>query len=134
MAFTGSIHNDGVASFILNTAITSKYLAMYQLTGADNTVDVAASQANAVTFVGISQETNPINAKDAIAVKTNGFSLAQCGGTVTIGAKLTVTTGGKLIATTTATDKVVAIALTNGANGEVIEVKILPFPMLYSSF
>lgn len=134
MAYTGSIHNDGVASFILNTAITAKYLAMYQLTGADNTVDVAASQANAVTFVGISQDVNPINAKDAIAVKTSGFALATAGGAITIGAKLTVTTGGKLIATTTGTDKVVAIAVTTGALNDIIEVKILPAPMLYSAF
>lgn len=93
MAYTGSIHNDSYPSFILNADISSKYLAMYHIVATPNTVDVAIDQTKAATFAGISQETNPLKAGDAVALKSNGYSLAQAGGTVAVGAKCTVTTG-----------------------------------------
>lgn len=51
----------------------------------------------------------------------------------TKGAKLTPSTGGVLIATTTAGDLVCAIAMEAANEGEFGEVMLLPYPMKYSS-
>jgi hypothetical protein len=51
----------------------------------------------------------------------------QLGGTVTIGAKLTATTAGKGVASTTDKDHVGAIAMQAGVDGDIIDVKPVRF-------
>lgn len=110
--------------------MTTLYKAV-KLDSTRNTVDVAA----AVTDLGFGITQQTAVADEAVAVKKYGYSLAQVGtGGWTKGAKLTPDTAGVLIATTTAGDKVCAIAMEAANAAELGEVYILDYPIKYSSF
>lgn len=66
------------------------------------------------------------NAGSPVPVKVSGFTMALAGtGGWTKGAKLTPTTAGKLIATTTATDLVCAIAQEAASEDEYGQIRII---------
>lgn len=75
-------------------------------------------------FMGISQE----KVKNGVPIDVIGYgaSKAKLGGAVTRGAFLTPHTDASLVATTTAANHVVAIALEDGADDAVIKVWVVP--------
>lgn len=133
MTYTGSVHTDGIkpTSFINGNGaeLSAPYLAVKLKASADNTVEVAGA-ADALLFIGVTQQTNPIKSLEPVAVKQSGNTLATAGGDVTIGALLKLASGGKFVATTTPGDLVVARSLSNGANTNYIEIELLKTPYL----
>lgn len=93
---------------------------------------VDPATANTDEVFGITSENWDIVADAAVGVVTSWITLATYGGTVTVWAKLTAGTAGKLVATTTATHKVCAIALEAGVDTDQKNVKLIT-PVLYSA-
>ena len=125
-----ALHDDKTPSFIWLAAIATLYKAVQPST-ARNTVEVAVDVDDIV--IGISQAITEA-AGEAVAVKRDWFSLA------TVGAwdrskweYLTAGAGWVLIATTTATDLVCAIAMEDANETEFWEVLVLPYPLPYST-
>lgn len=129
MANNEALHGDRVPSYIAGAAFANNYRAV-KLATARNTVELATAVTDVV--IGIIQDTAVQG--DHVAVKTGGKSLAFVGaGNWAKGAKLTVAAGGALIATTTATDLVCAIAQEAATAGELGEVELLRVPVDYGS-
>ena len=130
---TGSVHgidyND--VSFIATAAMATLYVPVKNDT-AVNTVVVATAVGDEVT--GFLQQTQA-TAGGAVPVRTSGFSLAVAGTAGwTRGDKLTADTAGVLITTTTAGDKVCAIAEDTAAVTEIGEIRIIYPAVRYDSF
>ncbi len=83
--------------------------------------------ANAVTdkSVGIAQNAATEAGEKVEVALPGGGAKALVGGTVAAGDLLAPTTGGALIATTTATNRWIAIAMEDGASGEIISVHVV---------
>jgi hypothetical protein len=127
---SGSVHESPEASFQGLTAI-GKYLPV-----ANHTVvnQVALAAAVSSVVVGFAQ-TATTAAGELVTVRTKGYSLALAGtGGWTRGEKLTPDTAGVLIATSTATDKVCAIAEDTVLAGEYGEVRIIAPAVRYDTF
>lgn len=129
MAKNEALHNDSnpsykaAAALLMGTAV--------KLATARNTVEQATAATDETIGIVVADQATagaPVN------VKRGGYALALVGaGNWTKGAKLTPTTAGALIATTTAANKVVAIATEIATAGEYGEVLLLPFPVRYDS-
>ncbi len=65
-------------------------------------------------------------ASQEIGVIINGTAKCVAAGNITKGAYVTATTGGAVIATTTAADRYIGIAAQGAASGDVFEVMIMP--------
>lgn len=129
MAKNEAIHGDRVPSYIAGAAFANNYRAV-KLATARNTVELATAVSDGVIWI----IQNTAAQGDHVAVKTGGKSLAYVGtGNWTKGAKLTASTGGALIATTTNTDLVCAIAQEAATAGELGEVELLRVPQDYAS-
>lgn len=61
---------------------------------------------------------------DAVEVAVMGGAKGLAGGSITAGSKLTATTTGALVATTSANDQVVGIALDGAASGDLFDVLV----------
>ncbi len=130
---SGAVHgnNDRDVSMIAVAALATKYTAVKN-NSAVNTVEVA--DANTDEAIGFTQE-EQATAGAPVSVRTEGYSLAIAGtGGWTRGDKLTLSTAGVLIATTTAAQKVAAIAEDTIAATEIGEVRIISPAIRYDSF
>ena len=124
------VHSDSNPSYEGTAAIATLYKAC-KLDTARNSVVLASAASDIV--IGINQETT-VQAGEAVALKRGGYSLATVGsGGWTKGCALTADSAGGLIATTTAGDKVCAIAMEAANATEFGEVLLLPYPVKYSS-
>lgn len=137
--FTGAIHGTPKASFVAGADITVDYVAV-KLTAdvSGNVVETAAASTDEV--VGLTQgQSGRGNTSvgyltgDHVFVVTDGHARATAGGTIALSDKLTSDANGKLVATTTATDLVCAIATSTGVADDIVEVKVIT-PVLYSAF
>lgn len=101
-------------------------LAAYRvvtLNAADNTIEAA----NAATDIPVGITGHAVTAGDPVRVHWLGSCIAEAGAAITKGAYLTSDSVGRVIATTTAGDKVVGRALeAAGAAGNLIEVQLMP--------
>ncbi len=88
----------------------------------DNAVVVAAAKTD--LSIGIIQNTSAAGGIAEVALPGGGGK-ALLGGTVAVGDKLAPTTDGTLIATTTAGDNYIAVAMQDGVVGDVIGVEIV---------
>lgn len=124
-----AVHSGPDASYKAAAAL-AKYTSV-KLDSAANTV--AQSTANTDVTVGFTQ--NPVTvAGEPVTVRVAGYSLAVCSGGWTKGDKLTPTTAGALVTTTTAAHKVCAIALEAASAGEYGEVLIVSPALRYDTF
>jgi hypothetical protein len=84
------------------------------------------SAANAATdkSVGLCQNAVAASGDKAEVALPGGGGKALLGGTVSAGDLLAPTTGGALIATTTATNRWIAIAMEDGVSGDIISVQV----------
>lgn len=121
---SGSLHGEPVASFIRGTGTFAEGLAV--VLASKNTVNIATSATQYIMWIVYGAVDTVGGGSTLVAVKTTGFVKAKLGGTVTAWAKLTVTTGGKLIATTTDGNLVCGIAMEWGVADEFIEVWLTP--------
>lgn len=105
------------------TLAAKQYYAVKQHT--DGTLILAAAGTDKI--LGILQNAPAIG--KAGTVRFGGTSKAIAGGTITVGAWVTATTDGTLIATTSASDVVVGMYLgvASAASGDVIEVLLRSF-------
>ena len=127
MAKNEALHHDSTPSFIAGAAL-APYTAV-KLATARNTVEQATAATHKTIGITLGEATA---AGQSIAVKKGGFALAEVGaGNWAKGAYLTPTTAGKLIATTTAADIVVGIAMEAATADELGEVQLFPFPVRY---
>jgi len=85
---------------------------------------VVGATTTTAPIIGILQ--NKPTSGQAAAVAVMGVAKAKAGGTWGSGDKLTATTGGLLIATTTEPNHYVGIALEDAASGDVAQVLIQP--------
>lgn len=83
--------------------------------------------ANAVTDKSVGLAQNAADAEgDLVEVAhPGGGAKALLGGSVSAGDLLAPTTGGALIATTTATNRYIAMALEDGSSGDLIAVEVV---------
>ena len=93
--------------------------------GADNQ-HVQVSTAKTDKSIGIAQNAS-VNADDKVEIALNGGGAkAKLGNTVSFGDLLAPTTDGTLIATTTAGDRYLCMALEDGIVGDIIAVHMCP--------
>lgn len=86
---------------------------------------VAKSTAATDKIVGLAFS-SPTAAGETMEVcLPGGGGKGLCGGTVAFGDLLTADSGGKLVATTTANDRVVAIAMEDGVVNDLIAVNVV---------
>jgi len=128
---TGAIHADQYSSYKAGVAV-GQYVAVKIDTSADNQIDLA--DANTDEGIGITQLAQT-TVGALVAVKKSGQSLCKAGtGGWTRGDKLTGSTSGTLVKTTTAGQKVVAIAGDTVSADEYGEVQIVSPALRYDSF
>jgi len=128
---SGAVHQTPEASFRATASTLGQYLPVKNDTG-NNYVVVATAATDEV--VGFTQVATAA-AGEAVTVKTSGYTLALAGsGGWTRGDKLTPSTAGVLITTTTAGDKVCAIAEDTVSATEYGEVRIINPTVKYSAF
>jgi len=126
---SGAIHGYPEATFLAAAAIT-QYDAVYL--SAANTV--TANAGTTETNIGIAQEAQA-TASAPVTIRVAGFSLAvAAAGGWTLGDKLTGSTGGTLLTTTTAANVVGAIAMDTISAAETGEVFIVSPGIRYDSF
>lgn len=110
-----------ISSFLAAAAI-AKGVAVKA--GADKS-HVAICSAKTDKSIGIVQNAGTA-AEDVLEVALQGGGAkALLGGTVSFGDLLAPTTDGSLIATTTANDRVIAMAMEDGVVGDLIGVEVL---------
>ena len=128
---TGAIHADQYSSYKAGVAV-GQYVAVKIDASADNQIDLA--DANTDEGIGITQLAQT-TVGALVAVKKSGQSLCKAGtGGWTRGDKLTGSTSGTLVKTTTAGQKVVAIAGDTVSVDEYGEVQIVSPALRYDSF
>lgn len=87
--------------------------------------EVVAATAGTDKIIGVTE--NSCEAGEVVSVRlrnASGTAKVKSGGSVSIGDRVTATTAGKLIATTTANDEVVGLALEAAASNDVFEVML----------
>lgn len=128
---SGSVHTTEVPSFIAKTAMANKYAAVKQDTAINTVALATAATDEVIGFIQEEQET----LGHAVPVRVTGYTLAKAGtGGWTKGDKLTASTAGTLVTTTTAAHKVCAIALDTVSADELGEVRIVSPALRYDSF
>ena len=101
----------------------SQYCFLKQSTTA---LRVALSTADTDAIIGVLQN-KPSGVGRAATVMVSGVSRVVASAAITAGAFVKPTTGGKAVATTTADDQAVGIALTTVANAnEIVSVLLVP--------
>lgn len=101
-----------------NDLSSSQFLGVALDGSNDNSVVLANAQTN--VCIGILLN-NPVAGDDAEVALLGPTTFGIAGGSITKGAKLTVDASGKLIATTTAADQVVGIAMEGASSGDRFE-------------
>lgn len=103
------------------------YVATSAISGAGYAVklssgEVVVATAGTDAIIGVTEQ--KCEAGEVVSVRlrsAQGTAKGKAGGNVSIGSKLTATTGGKLIATTTAGDEVVGVAIESAVSNDVFE-------------
>lgn len=128
-----AVHGNGEnLSFRATAAMATLYTAVkLDVSTGDNYVDIAAAATD--RGIGFTQTTQS-TVGGPITIRTSGFSLARCSGGWTRGDRLTPTTGGALVTTTTAANLVCAIAMNTVSSGENGEVQIVSPAIRYDGF
>ena len=131
---SGSTHAtpDGVASYVALVALPTAYAAVKNDSVTNKVVVCTANTDETIGFV--QTPTKATTANQPVAVKVEGFSLANCSGGWTRGDKLTPTAAGELVTTTTAAHKVCAIAEDTVSDNEAGEVRIISPAVRYDTF
>lgn len=96
----------------------------YYLVGLDTTNKRQVVLANAQTTIPVGALLTEGKAGDVVTVvlAQNGSMKVIAGGTINAGAFVTADGNGKAIATTTAGDQVVGVAVAGGVSGDIIDV------------
>jgi hypothetical protein len=92
--------------------------------GADNTKVVVGAAATD-KLIGVSDSIGGATG-DTIDVILDGIALVKAGGTVAMGDLITSDGTGQAIATTTASNRVIGVAMEDGVSGDLIGVRICP--------
>ena len=93
--------------------------------GAADTGAIQATAASSKMF-GVSNQYGAAASGDDLDVVVSGIAEVELGGTVAAGDLLTSDAVGKAIATTTAGNRIVGVAMTGGVNGDIQSVLINP--------
>lgn len=121
-----SQQNEGSAKGYVATAALAEGLAV-KISAGNVVVATAATDA----IIGITQGKYAAGETASIKLRSgSGTVKVKLGGTVTVGAKLTSNGTGALIATTTAANEVIGVALEAGVSGDFIEA--MPANFLYA--
>jgi len=126
---SGAAHGSPEASFKCDAAM-AKYIAVKNDTTNNRVTTCTANTDETIGFV----QNLSTAANQQVTVKTSGYTMANCSGGWTRGDKLTPTTGGALVTTTTAGHKVCGIAQDTVSTGEDGEVQIISPAIRYDSF
>lgn len=129
MAKNWALHNDLTPSYIAGGAINA--FAAVKFDTARNTVVAATAATDVIIWLASKAWAA---SWDPVAVKIWGYSFATVwSGWWAKGDKLTAGANGTLVATTTSTDNVIAIATEIAAATETAEVYLLPVATNYSA-
>jgi guanyl-specific ribonuclease Sa len=94
--------------------------------------EVIHATAASDALIGVSRPASGIDLSDLVAtggpvdMATEGIAHVEYGGNVTIGDRLTATTDGKAIVTTTQGQRIIGQAMMSGVDGDVGSVQISP--------
>jgi hypothetical protein len=91
--------------------------------GGTDSQHVAKSTAGTDKSFGIAQNASAA-AEDVLEVAVMGGAKGLAGGAIAVGDLLTADSAGKLVATTSANDRVVGVALDSAVSGDLFEVLI----------
>lgn len=92
---------------------------------------VVVATASTDKIIGVTMGAYAIGEEASIKLRSSaGTGKAKAGGTITVGARLTATTDGSLIVTTTAADEVVGMAIEAAVIGD--EFEFIPANHLYA--
>lgn len=122
---SGSLQSEKNKSFKSTNDLTGKqyYAVAFD---ASNRGNIILANAQTAPAVGILQDEPVANEYGQVRM-IGETSFAIAGGTIHQGDALTADSNGKLIATTTAADKVVARALEEAASGDRFSVQLVDF-------
>ncbi|MGY3406109.1 hypothetical protein ACVWZV_002222 [Bradyrhizobium sp. GM5.1] len=110
-------------TLVADAAITKFLVVKVTSTG----VDVAT--ANTDAMVGVSQNTAAIT--EACTFRFAGTTKATASAAISAGARVTATTGGKVVTTTTDKQAIIGVALeAASADGDYIEILLSPMAMI----
>jgi len=112
-------HPEQVATFLSAGALGACLAVKFDSTANQ----VVAATANTDTIAGVTLR-EATAADQEVAVVQTGTALVTAGGTISYGAFVTPTTGGKVIATTTAGHKIVGVARQSAVANDVFEVEL----------
>lgn len=98
----------------------------FTVVGADTSNDSAVVAATSATAAVVGVLRNKPKAGQAALVRMSGTSKVTAGGTIAAGDRVTPTTGGKVITTTSAGNTVVGIALAAAVTGDIFEIMLTP--------
>lgn len=112
-----------ILAFQVDAAI-AKGLAVKAGAASDSYVQKAAAASD--KLVGIAQNDTTTAGDVAEIAVAGGGGKAKLGGTVSFGDLLTADTNGKLVATTSNAEKVIAQAMQDGVANDLIAVLIIP--------
>lgn len=116
-------HNVLVTSRLADAAITQYQAIKVTSTGVD------VSTAGSDKMIGVAQEAAAIG--EMVPVRLLGTSKAVASTTISAGARVKPTTGGKIVTTTSDHDGYLGIALeAAGADGDIIEILLTPGAMI----
>jgi hypothetical protein len=86
---------------------------------------VGAAAASTDKLVGVS-DLGADAAGDRVDVILDGIALVKAGGTVAAGDLVTANASGQAVATTTAADRYIGVAMDAGVSGDLIGVRLAP--------
>lgn len=101
--------------------LTGKLHYFVKMSG-DNAVVLATAGSDQV--VGVLREEN--TSGNPVTVQFGGIGKVIAGGTIVAGNRITSDGSGKAVATTTAADKVVGVALTGADSGDIFSFLFIP--------
>lgn len=109
----------------IDTDLSGKAYHFVNMDTTDDNVVNLATDATGVMYI-LRDDGDGSSSAIEWSIVVSGCYKVKTGGVVTAWAKLTATTGWVAIATTTDTDNYGAIALENGASGDIIECQVVP--------
>lgn len=118
-------NNPQLQSFKAGADLTGKRYHFAKMAAAENAVVAAAAGENAVGVLHTTVGADGFAAGAGVSVCTGGKTPVYAGGNVAIGAKVMANAAGKAV-TATATNHVLGVAVTAGADGVLMEVQFEP--------
>ena len=116
------LRNEGLTkTFLAGAAVAANRIVKF---GAD-ALNVIQGAAATDKLIGVSDNLGAASG-ETIDVILDGIALVKCGGTVAFGDLVTSDATGQALATTTAGNRWIGVAMEGGVSGDVIGIRLVP--------